>query len=70
MPPGRVSEATPYISKKKYASLGGTEVHELRQLRGENAKLKRLAAADLSLDKHILSEILRQKGARRYRRKY
>jgi putative transposase len=58
-----VSEATPYIWKKQYASLGGREVRELRQLRAENAKLKRLVAADLSLDKHILSEILRKKWA-------
>ena len=32
----------------------------LRQLREENAKLKRLVA-DLSLDKHILAEIVRKK---------
>ena len=34
-----ISEATFYIWKKKYASLGGTEIRELRQLREENAKL-------------------------------
>jgi putative transposase len=40
-----ISEATFYIWKKKYArSLGGTEIRELRQLREENAKLKRLVA--------------------------
>ena len=55
-----ISEATFYIWKKKYASLGGTEIRELRQLREENAKLKRLVA-DLSLDKHILTEIIRKK---------
>ena len=55
-----ISKATFYIWKKKYASLGGTEIRELRQLREENAKLKRLVA-DLSLDKHILSEIIRKK---------
>jgi putative transposase len=55
-----ISEATFYIWKNKYASLGGTEIRELRQLREENAKLKRLVA-DLSLDKHILSEIIRKK---------
>ena len=53
------SEAT-FIWKKKYASLGGTEIRELRQLREENAKLKRLVA-DLSLDNHILSESIRKK---------
>jgi putative transposase len=55
-----ISEATFYIWKKKYANLGGTEIRELRQLREENAKLKRLVA-DLSLDKHILAEIVRKK---------
>jgi putative transposase len=55
-----ISEATFYIWKKKYANLGTTEIRELRQLRDENARLKRLVA-DLTLDKHILSEIVRKK---------
>ena len=38
--------------KRKYAGLGLSELRELRQLREENAKLKRLVA-DLSLDRHI-----------------
>ena len=33
---------------------------ELRQLREENSKLKRLVA-DLTLDKHILGEVVRKK---------
>jgi hypothetical protein len=33
-----------------------TEVKELRQLRDQNARLKRLVA-DVTLDKHILSEV-------------
>ena len=49
-----------YVWKKKYGSLGATELRELRQLREENGKLKRLVA-DLTLDKHILSEIVRKK---------
>jgi Transposase len=56
-----VSEATFYVWKKKYANLGSTEIRELRQLREENAKLKRLVA-DLSLDTHILTEIVREKA--------
>ncbi len=56
-----VSEATFYVWKKKYAHLGVSELRELRQLREENAKLKRLVA-DLSLDKHILSEVIRKKA--------
>jgi putative transposase len=55
-----IAEATFYVWKKKYASLGATELRELRQLREENSKLKRLVA-DLTLDKHILSEIVRKK---------
>ena len=35
-------EATFYVWKKKYANLGSTELRELRLLREENAKLKRL----------------------------
>jgi putative transposase len=56
-----VSEAMFYVWKKKYAHLGVSELRELRQLREENAKLKRLVA-DLSLDKHILSEVIRKKA--------
>ena len=55
-----VSEATFYIWKKRYGSMGMTEVKELRQLRDENARLKRLVA-DLTLDKNILSEVVRKK---------
>jgi putative transposase len=54
------SEASFYIWKKRYGNLGMTEVKELRQLRDENARLKRLVA-DLTLDKHILSEVVREK---------
>jgi putative transposase len=54
------SEASFYIWKNRYGNLGMTEVKELRQLRDENARLKRLVA-DLTLDKHILSEVVRKK---------
>jgi len=54
------SEASFYIWKKRYGNLGMTEVKELRQLRDENSRLKRLVA-DLTLDKHILSEVVRKK---------
>jgi putative transposase len=54
-----VSEATFYAWKKKYAHLGVTELRRLRQLEDENARLKRLVA-DLTLDKHMLSEALRK----------
>ena len=48
-----ISQQSFYMWKKKYAGLGLQELRELRQLRDENAKLKRLVA-DLSLDRHIL----------------
>ena len=54
-----VSEATFYAWKRKYAHLGVSELRRLRQLEDENARLKRLVA-DLTLDKHMLSEALRK----------
>ena len=56
----RISQQTFYLWKKKYAGMGLQELRELRQLRDENAKLKRLVA-DLSLDQHILQEIVAKK---------
>jgi putative transposase len=55
-----VAEATFYRWKKRFGSLGVSELRELRQLREENRKLKGLVA-DLSLDKTILQEALRKK---------
>lgn len=55
-----ISQQTFYSWKKKYAGLGLSELRELRQLREENAKLKRLVA-DLSLDRHVLQEIVAKK---------
>ena len=55
-----VSEASFYVWKKKYATLGVSEIRELRQLRDENGRLKKLVA-ELTLDKHILSEVVRKK---------
>lgn len=54
-------EATFYLWKKKYANLGRTEISELRQLREENAKLKRLVA-DLWLGKYLLAEIVQKRS--------
>jgi len=48
-----ISQQSFYLWKRKYAGLGLSELRELRQLRDENGKLKRLVA-DLSLDWHIL----------------
>ena len=55
-----ISQQSFYLWKKKYAGGGLQELRELRQLRDENAKLKRLVA-DLSLDRHILQEIVAKK---------
>lgn len=55
-----ITEQTFYTWKRKYAGLGPSELRELRQLREENTKLKRLVA-DLSLDRHMLQEIVRKK---------
>jgi putative transposase len=55
-----ISEQTFYTWKKKYAGLGVSELRELKALQEENRKLKQLVA-DLSLDKHILQEVLSKK---------
>ena len=56
-----VSEATFHAWKKKFAHLGTSEMRRLRQLAGENNRLKRLVA-DRTLDKHMLAEALRKNG--------
>lgn len=55
-----VSQATFYAWKKQYAGLGIAELREVRQLREENARLKRLVA-DLTLDRQILQEAMTKK---------
>ena len=55
-----VSEQTFYRWKKQFSGLGLQELRELRSLRHENAKLKQVVA-DLTLDRHILQEIVRKK---------
>ena len=54
-----VSEATFYASKKKCAHIGVSELRELRQLREENTRLKRLVA-DLTLDKQLLTDVVKK----------
>ena len=56
-----VSPQAFYSWKRRYAGLGLNELRELRQLREENQKLKTMVA-DLSLDKHILQEVLSKKA--------
>jgi putative transposase len=55
-----VSEQTFYRWKKEYAGMLPNEARELKQLRDENIKLKRLVA-DLSLDKVMLQDVVQKK---------
>jgi putative transposase len=56
-----ISQQAFYSWKRRFAGLGLTELRKLRQLREENRKLKTLVA-DLTLDKHILEEVLSKKA--------
>jgi putative transposase len=56
-----ISEATFYVWKKRFGSLGTPEIRELRQLREENARLKQVVA-DLTLDRHVLQDVLKKSG--------
>jgi len=55
-----ISQATYYLWKRKYTGVGVSELRELRQLRDEVGRLKRLVA-DLSLDRQMLQEIVSKK---------
>ncbi len=55
-----ITEQTFYRWKRKFAGIGVAELARLRQLEDENRKLKGLVA-DLTLDKHMLQEVLRKK---------
>jgi putative transposase len=62
-----VSKHTIYAWKQKYGGLEVAEAQELKQLRDENGRLKRLVA-DLSLDKDALQYVIRKNGDRPGRR--
>ena len=55
-----VSEQTVYPWKRRFAGMGVAELRRLRQLEEENHRLKQLVA-DLTLDKHMLQEVIRKK---------
>jgi putative transposase len=55
-----VSEQTFYRWKKVYGGLAPSEARELKQLREENTKLKRVVA-DLTLDKVMLQDVVAKK---------
>ncbi len=55
-----IAEQTFYRWKKIYAGLEPSQARELKQLKEENTKLKRLVA-DLSPDKVMLQDVLGKK---------
>jgi putative transposase len=59
-----ISEATFYAWRKRFGSLGTPEIRELRQLREENTRLKRLVA-DLTLDRQVLQDVVKKSGEAR-----
>ena len=55
-----IAEQTFYRWKSKYGGMLPSDMKRLRQLEGENARLKKLVA-DLSLDKVMLQDVLTKK---------
>jgi putative transposase len=56
-----VSEPSFYRWKRKYMGMGVAELRRLKQLEEENRKLKKIVA-DLTLDKHMLHDVLKKSG--------
>ena len=56
-----VSTYTIYAWKAKYGGMDVSEAQEARQLREENARLKKLVA-NLSLDKDALQSVIQKNG--------
>ena len=54
-----ISEQTFYRWKKAYGGMLPSEARELKQLREENARLKRVVA-DLTLDKVMLQDVVQK----------
>ena len=55
-----ITNQTFYRWKQKYSGLCPSELRRLKQLEEENRQLKKLVA-DLSLDKHMLQDVLSKK---------
>jgi putative transposase len=55
-----IAEQTFYRWKKAYGGMLPSEARELKQLREENARLKRVVA-DLTLDKVMLQDVVQTK---------
>jgi putative transposase len=56
-----VSNHTIYAWKAKYGGMEVSEAQEVKQLREENGRLKKLVA-DLSLDKDMLKSVIAKNG--------
>jgi putative transposase len=55
-----ITEQTFSRWRRQFAGMGIAELRRLRQLEDENRRLKQLVA-DLTLDKHMLQEVIRNK---------
>ena len=55
-----ISESTFYNWKAKYGGMDNSDIKRLRELEAENRRLKQMYA-QLSLDHHILKEVLEKK---------
>ena len=56
----RISHATCFIRKTKYAVLRSTEIKRLKQLEDQTSRLK-TTVADLTLDREIIQDVIRRK---------
>jgi len=56
-----VSKHTLYAWKAKYGGIEVSQAQEVKQLREENTRLRKLVA-DLSLDKEALPSVIRKNG--------
>ena len=56
-----VSKHTLYAWKAKYGGMDASQAQEAKQMRDENARLRKLVA-DLSLDKEALQSVIRKNG--------
>jgi putative transposase len=55
-----ISEQTFYRWKKQYAGLDSDQARQLKQLKEENERLKKIVA-ELSLDKAMLADVIKKK---------
>jgi putative transposase len=55
-----ISDATYYVWKSKYGGMEAADVRRLKDLEGENSRLKRMFA-DLSLENMALKDVIAKK---------